>query len=64
MRTFLDEERDDACCGSCKYHKKIDGTWICTNELSDCFECATEYTDYCNDHTEKGDYTWEKRRRK
>lgn len=60
MRTFLDEKEDDACCGNCKHHKKDDGVWICDNEESDCYGCATNYRDYCNEHEEKGEYRWRK----
>ena len=39
------EEWED-CCGTCKHHHTDDeGTWVCTEQESDCYGCETRYDD-------------------
>ena len=53
MRRFTDEE--EQFCGSCVFHKKDGRDWICNNENSDCYGCATEYRDVCSEYQERGE---------
>lgn len=49
-----DDIFDDEICGKCKFHRTADdGTWICNNEDSECFGCATEYRDCCMDFEDR-----------
>ena len=37
-------------CGNCKYHKYIDGGWVCSNEESEYYGLETDYADRCVDY--------------
>lgn len=37
-------------CGNCKYHKYIDGEWVCSNEESEYYGLETDYVDRCVDY--------------
>ena len=39
----------DKCCGNCKYHRFIDGEWICTCKESDGNGFETSYDDHCGE---------------
>lgn len=41
---------DKECCGVCKYHKKEDGEWTCTNEDSEAYGLETHYQDTCEEY--------------
>lgn len=38
------EEYED-CCGTCGFHRKQDGEWVCNNKDSDAYGCETGYGD-------------------
>ena len=42
-------------CGNCKYHKHedIDDGWVCVNTDSEYCSDWTEYTDSCDEFTER-----------
>lgn len=39
---------DEEICGKCKYHRKENEEWVCTNQDSECWGCYTEYRDTCD----------------
>lgn len=40
-------------CGTCKYHRCLDGEWTCLNEEADAYGLETEYKDHCDDYVER-----------
>lgn len=40
-------------CGTCKYHRNIDGEWTCDNEDSEYYGLETGYYDECMDWCER-----------
>ena len=55
MSSFMDDYEDEQYCGNCAFHRREGKDWICDNEESDCYGCATEYRDICECHREKGE---------
>lgn len=45
-----DEER---ICGKCYHHRKSYEEWVCNNPESECYACATEYRDTCEDFEDR-----------
>ena len=45
----------DKICGTCRWHSREKGTgsYICTNELSDCYTYYTGFRDGCDDWEER-----------
>lgn len=39
---------DKKCCGTCRYHRKHDGEWVCFNEEAEAYAIETNYAD-CED---------------
>ncbi|MEE8886225.1 MAG: hypothetical protein SOI56_06630 [Eubacteriales bacterium] len=52
MRGFYDTDPDE-CCGTCRFHRNDGHDWICTNEVSCCYGCYTEYTDSCEEYDKR-----------
>lgn len=48
MYTYIEE-----ICGKCIHHRKEYEEWVCMNPDSECYGCATEYNDDCNDFEER-----------
>lgn len=46
MRSLREEEQ---ICGTCKYHRKEGGDWVCANERSENVDFYTGYEDACED---------------
>lgn len=46
----MDEENK---CGTCIFHKKIAGEWICDNQDADGYGFETDYNDGCKQHEER-----------
>jgi len=49
------KNEDDTCCGNCKYHRCIDGEWVCGCSESIYYEDYTDYADgeECSDFEER-----------
>lgn len=48
--------KDEKICGTCVYHRHVDGEWVCNNLESECYGCYTEYRDACNSWEEREPY--------
>lgn len=50
-------EKDEKCCGTCKWHKheRIDDGWVCTNPDSHCCADWTEYNDWCQEWEDRNE---------
>lgn len=46
----MDEKKK---CGTCIFHRKVDGEWICDNSDSDAYGFDTDYDDSCECHEER-----------
>lgn len=38
---------NEECCGTCLWHRKQGGEWVCTNSDSDYYGLETGYEDEC-----------------
>ena len=45
--------QNDEICGKCYYHRKHYDEWCCDNPDSECYGCATEYNDTCEDFEDR-----------
>lgn len=41
------------CCGECRWHRKDDGEWECTNPDSEYYGMITGYEDWCEEREER-----------
>ena len=56
----MDDVFEKDICKKCKHHKLADdGVWICNNEDSECFGCATGHRDCCADFESEGGISYE-----
>ena len=45
-----DNRMNDEICGTCKYHRKENGEWVCTNVDCDLCGIETEYDYSCEEY--------------
>lgn len=48
---------NEECCGTCEWHVKMDGEYICTCDDADGFGLETDYSDCCEEWKKRGDFT-------